>query len=84
MTMRDTMSTEIHAHKVLELIKQQPMTEPELRAAALRAFGAQAQFRTCKRSGFDLDSLLFFFQQQQKVLVTDGVWYFNPARICQH
>lgn len=78
------MSTDIHAHKVLALIQQQPMTERELRAAVQREFGVEARFRTCKRSGFDLDSLLAFFQQQQKVLVKNGTWHFNPARTCQH
>lgn len=78
------MSKDIHAHKVLALISQQPMTEPDLRAAVQREFGADARFRTCHRNGFDLDSLLIFLREKQKVHISDEVWHINPAHVCQH
>ncbi|MCG6269102.1 YecH family metal-binding protein [Vibrio furnissii] len=78
------MTPDIHAHQVLHLIKQTPMTESALRDVVCREFGANARFHTCKLSGLDLDSLLTFFQDKRKVVIEDGLWRLNQARVCQH
>lgn len=78
------MSTNIHAHKVLNLLKHQPMTRQELIIEVTNQFGAGVMFHTCNREGFDLDSLLSFFVEMQKVVEKEGVWHINSKRICSH
>ncbi|EKO3374642.1 YecH family metal-binding protein [Vibrio fluvialis] len=78
------MTIEIHAHQVLNLLKQMPMTEAALREAVSREFGTHARFHTCKLNGMDLDALLAFLQEKRKVIIEAGIWHLNEARICQH
>lgn len=78
------MEQQVHAHKILNQLKVQPMTEEQLRQFVITEFGSKALFHTCKLDGMDVDALLAFFQAQQKVLIKDGVWYLNQAEICQH
>ncbi|MGR5221058.1 YecH family metal-binding protein [Vibrio parahaemolyticus] len=78
------MTTSIHAHKVLNLLRDQSMTREQLEQKVIELFGDDAQFRTCSREGFDLDSLLAFFIEKQKVLENHGVWELNVERVCSH
>ncbi|MEF1289912.1 YecH family metal-binding protein [Vibrio sp. M260118] len=78
------MTTETHAHKVLNLLRERPMTKPELESAVNELFGEQARFRTCKCNGFTLETLLEFFIEREKVIVKDGVWQVNAERVCGH
>ncbi|CAH0527359.1 YecH family metal-binding protein [Vibrio hippocampi] len=78
------MSTNVHAHKVLNLLKQQPMTRESLVAEVKEQFGEEVSFHTCSREGFDLDSLFSFFVQNQKVVEKEGVWHLNLERVCSH
>lgn len=78
------MAQQVHAHKVLNQIKVQPMTEHQIRQFVATEFGSQVQFHTCKLTGMDLDDLLIFLQQQSKVIIQDGVWHLNEKEICQH
>ncbi|MFM2588305.1 YecH family metal-binding protein [Vibrio sp. TBV020] len=78
------MSTEIHAHNVLNLLRERPMSKLELEAAVNEEFGEQARFRTCKCNGFSLDTLLEFFIEREKVIVQDGIWQINAERVCSH
>ncbi len=78
------MTTEIHAHKVLNLLREQSMSEQVLRDAVYKQFGQQAQFRTCKRSGFDFDTLFSFFIQREKIIHADGKWSVNAEQVCGH
>ncbi|MGF1698622.1 YecH family protein [Vibrio lamellibrachiae] len=78
------MSTEIHAHAVLNLLREQAMTEEALREAIKKQYGEDVKFRTCSKDGFDLESLLAFFKQREKVWVKDGVWSLNAERVCSH
>ncbi|GAL29236.1 hypothetical protein JCM19239_760 [Vibrio variabilis] len=41
------MTTSIHAHKVLNLLREQPMSREQLEQTVLDQFGADATFRTC-------------------------------------
>tara|TARA_Y100001956_G_scaffold59909_1_gene59478 strand:+ start:4194 stop:4427 length:234 start_codon:yes stop_codon:yes gene_type:complete len=76
--------TEIHAHKVLNLLREKPMSEAELRQAVNQEFGEQATFRTCSLNGFDLDALLTFFIQREKIVLQDDKWAINLERVCSH
>ncbi|MGF1722932.1 YecH family protein [Vibrio kyushuensis] len=78
------MSTEIHAHAVLNMLREQAMTEEALREAINKQYGEGVKFRTCSKDGFDLESLLAFFKQREKVWVKDGVWTLNAERVCSH
>lgn len=75
---------EIHAHKVLNLLREKPMTEQELREAVLVEFGAQVTFRTCKLAGFDLEKLLTFFIEKQKITQVGERWAINLEQVCSH
>ncbi|RTZ13788.1 DUF2492 family protein [Vibrio aquaticus] len=78
------MTTEIHAHKVLNLLRERPMSKEALEQVVFQEFGEQARFRTCKCSGFTLDTLLEFFIERQKVTIEGGVWQVNAERVCSH
>ncbi len=78
------MSTEIHAHKVLNLLREQAMTVEDLKAKVEAEFGQEASFRTCKLDGFDFESLMTFFLQREKVIERDGKLNINAERVCGH
>ncbi|MGY3571020.1 YecH family metal-binding protein [Vibrio paucivorans] len=78
------MSNEIHAHKVLNLLRENSMTEAELRTAVAQQFGPEARFHTCSKQGFDLDALLVFFIQREKVIKQGEKWTLNAERVCNH
>ncbi|MCK6265743.1 YecH family protein [Vibrio sp. ZSDE26] len=78
------MSKEIHAHAILNMLREQSMTEEALREAVMKEYGSDVKFRTCSQNGFDLEALLAFFQQREKVFVADGVWTLNAERVCSH
>jgi probable metal-binding protein len=75
-------ASDIHAHKVLNLLRKQPMSRTQLEQTVIEQFGANVTFRTCSRDGFDLDSLLSFFIDKQKVIENDGLWSLNIERVC--
>lgn len=78
------MQQQVHAHKVLNQIKAQPMTEAKIREFVVTEFGPQVQFHTCKLSGMSLDDLLMFFRQQRKIVIENEIWHINDKEICQH
>ncbi|WP_117236412.1 YecH family metal-binding protein [Vibrio maerlii] len=78
------MSTDIHAHKVLNLLREESMTKAELKSRVEAEFGAEVSFRTCKLDGFDFESLVTFFLQREKVIERDGKLNINAERVCSH
>jgi probable metal-binding protein len=78
------MSTAIHAHKILNFLKEEPMNREQLRDKAFAVFGENARYRTCEQQGFDIDSLLLFFVESNKVVDLDGIWRLNHAELCDH
>lgn len=77
--------SEIHAHNVLNMLADNPMDEQEIRAAVAREFGEAAKFHTCSKQGMDIDALLSFLIQRQKIVATEGnKWVLNAARMCNH
>ncbi len=78
------MSEQIHAHKILNLLKATPMAELELRQFITEQYGLDARFRTCKLQGFDFDSLFDFFKENQKIIEVENKWTMNQAKVCDH
>ncbi len=78
------MSEPIHAHAILNALKVTPMAEPELRQWVIQHYGPDAHFRTCKRQGFDFESLFDFFKENQKIIEVKNKWTMNQAKVCGH
>ncbi|WP_394245407.1 YecH family metal-binding protein [Vibrio astriarenae] len=78
------MSQEIHAHKILNLLREQPMSREALQLKVDQEFGQQASFRTCKLNGFSLNDLLEFFFVREKVIEADGRLHINEENVCSH
>ena len=78
------MTTEIHAHNVLNLLSEKPLTREELTQELAQMYGTEARFHTCKLNGLDLDDLLKFFLKMEKVVLVDGKLCTNRERVCNH
>ena len=78
------MTTEIHAHNVLSLLSEKPLTREELTQELAQMYGTEARFHTCKLSGLDLDGLLKFFLKMEKVVLVDDKLCTNRERVCNH
>jgi len=78
------MTTEIHAHNVLNLLHETAMTREELAKALTEQYGSEARFHTCKLNGLDLDALLTFFLKMEKVVMEGDKLQTNMARVCNH
>jgi probable metal-binding protein len=78
------MATEIRAHKVLDLLREAPMSKQALEERTVLTFGEDAIFCTCKIKGFDLEALLNFFIEEQKVIEDAGIWTLNEGELCSH
>ncbi len=78
------MTTEIHAHNVLNLLSEKPLTREELTQELAQMYGTEARFHTCKLNGLDLDGLLKFFLKMEKVVLVDGKLCTNRERVCNH
>ncbi|YCO05598.1 YecH family metal-binding protein [Vibrio sp. VNB-15] len=72
--------TEIHAHNLLNLLRESPMDRDELTAH----FGKGVRFHTCKLNDLDLDALLAFLLKREKVHQLEGKFVVNMARVCNH
>ncbi len=78
------MSQSIHAHQVLNLLVEQPLTIQALTQKIEAEFGADATFHTCSKEGMTIEALLEFFIQRQKVCVEGELISLNAARVCSH
>ncbi|MBY6239330.1 YecH family protein [Vibrio harveyi] len=72
--------TEIHAHNLLNLLRETPMNRDELAGH----FGSEVRFHTCKLNDLDLDALLEFLLKREKVRELEGKFVVNMARVCNH
>lgn len=72
--------TEIHAHNLLNLLRETPMNRDELAGH----FGSEARFHTCKLNDLDLDALLEFLLKREKVRELEDKFVVNMARVCNH
>lgn len=78
------MPNNIHGHKVLELLSQQPLTRDELKVTLLDTYGEDVLFHTCKSDGLDFDTLFDFFIEREKVALVDGKYTDCRENRCQH
>ena len=78
------MTTEIHAHNVLNLLSEKPLTREEPTQELAQMYGTEARFHTCKLNGLDLDGLLKFFLKMEKVVLVDDKLCTNRERVCNH
>ena len=78
------MTTEIHAHNVLNLLSEKPLTREELTQELAQMYGTEARFHTCKLNGLDLDGLLKFFLKMEKVVLVDDKLCTNRELVCNH
>ncbi|CAM4235530.1 MULTISPECIES: YecH family metal-binding protein [Vibrio] len=74
----------VHAHKILNQLRQQPMSKAELKDWVTAEFGENAQFRTCSQEGFDFESILEFFQLREKVIFANDKFSINEPNVCSH
>ena len=51
------MTTEIHAHNVLNLLSEKSLTREELTQELAQTYGAEARFHTCKLNMADQNDL---------------------------
>ncbi len=72
--------SDIHAHNLLNLLRETPMNRKELAAH----FGLETRFHTCKLNDLDLDTLLAFLVKREKIRELEGKFVVNLARICNH
>ncbi|MDR9827356.1 YecH family protein [Vibrio sp. FNV 38] len=78
------MSQEVHAHKILNLLREQPRTIEDLQQVVDTEFGHKVRFRTCKLNGFSLADLIDFFFEREKVVEIDGRLHINAENVCSH
>ncbi|OBT10191.1 hypothetical protein A9264_04320 [Vibrio sp. UCD-FRSSP16_10] len=74
----------VHAHKILNQLRLQPMSKEELKSWVTAEFGENAQFRTCSKEGFDFESILEFFLLREKVVLDNNQFKLNEANVCSH
>ena len=74
----------IHAHEMLALLKDEPLTKEQLSAKVTQQFGEDVRFHTCSLQNLTLDELLAFLLQRQKICERDHHYTLNIANICQH
>jgi probable metal-binding protein len=78
------MTTDIHAHKLLDFIRETPMSRDALKEKVIQLYGENALFCTCQHSGFDLNAMLDFFVNAEKIIEKEGVWSINEIETCSH
>ncbi|CAM2879816.1 YecH family metal-binding protein [Vibrio rarus] len=74
----------VHAHKILNQLREQPMTKAELNAWVATEFGENTEFRTCSKEGFDFDAILTFFLSREKIVLDGDKFKVNESNICSH
>ncbi len=84
--METNLTTQIHAHQVLDLIDQQPtpLTIAQLQALLQTTFGDHLVFMNCHDDAFNFQELIDFMQLRQKIVLGDGYIRLNKANICNH
>ena len=67
----------IHGHDIIDLVSQYPdgIRLSQLMEVVDERFGKSVTFHTCQAMGMDLDGLLRFLEDRDKVRITSGVVY---------
>ena len=76
-------ASSIHAHDVLDLIRETHLSTAALFEEAARRFGEGVTYHTCKLRGMTLPQLLEFFLAREKLMFEDGRLVVNEEHDCQ-
>lgn len=81
-----TESTSIHGHEIIELVTNHPGGIPlsQLTETVSECYGCSPTFHTCSAENMDLESLLVFLQERNKVHVADGLVFPTDSPACDH
>jgi len=76
----------IHGHDIIDLVSQYPdgIRLSQLMEVVDERFGKSVTFHTCSSMGMDLDALLRFLEDRDKVRITSGVVFPGGSRACEH
>ena len=76
----------IHGHDVIDLVSQYPdgIRLSQLMEVVDERFGKSVTFHTCSAMGMDLDGLLHFLEDRDKVRITSGVVHPGGSPACEH
>jgi probable metal-binding protein len=81
-----TDSTAIHGHDIIALVASYPdgIHLSQLMEVVDERFGKSVTFHTCSAMGMDLDGLLRFLEERDKVRITNGMVYQGGSPACEH
>jgi probable metal-binding protein len=82
--MTDTLA--IHGHDIIDLVATYPdgIRLSQLMEVVDERFGKSVTFHTCSAMGMDLDGLLRFLEERDKVRISSGVVYPGGSPACEH
>lgn len=81
-----TDSIAIHGHDIIDLVSTYPdgIRLSQLMEIVDERFGKSVTFHTCSSMGMDLDGLLRFLEDRDKVRIVTGVVYPGGSPACGH
>jgi probable metal-binding protein len=76
----------IHGHDIIDLVATYPdgIRLSQLMEVVDQRFGKSVTFHTCSATGMDLDGLLRFLEERDKVRISSGVVYPGGSPACEH
>ena len=79
-------ATAIHGHDIIDLVATYPdgIRLSQLMELVGERYGRSVTFHTCSAMGMDLDGLLRFLEERDKVRIKSGVVYPGGTPACEH
>ena len=79
-------ATAIHGHDIIDLVATYPdgIRLSQLMELVGERYGRHVTFHTCSAMGMDLDGLLAFLEDRDKVRIKSGVVYPGGSPACEH
>ncbi len=76
----------IHAHKLLNFLMdtEKKYTKEELKIAVSEKFGDGIKFTNCTGNIYSLNEILTFFEERNKIMVSEKGISVNKEEICSH
>jgi probable metal-binding protein len=76
----------IHGHDIIDLVAtyRDGIRLSQLMEVVDQRFGKSVTFHTCSATGMDLDGLLRFLEERDKVRISSGVVYPGGSPACEH
>ena len=76
----------VHGHDIIHLVISHPdgIKREELTAIVNERYGVDATFHTCSEEGMNLDALLVFLEERDKVWEKDGIVGPGGSPPCDH